>query len=107
MDLPPGRRGARSFRSVALGGVALGALIIAVAVSLYLRYIHYERVAARHVPAGSVLALRIDVEQVDLYEPVRRHLIPLLGGPARSPGEAAAAVARLEEHTGLKRGDLR
>ena len=107
MNVPPRRRVARSFRAVALGGVVLGLLIAAVAVSLYLRYIHYERVAARHVPPGSVLALRIDVEQVALYEPVRRHLVPLLGGPSRSPGDAAATVSRLEERTGIKRGDLR
>jgi hypothetical protein len=107
MDVRPRHRVGRSFRAVALGGVALGALIVAVVVSLYFRYIHYERIAARHVPAGAVLAMRLDVEQVDLYEPVRRHLIPLLGGPTRSPGEAAATLARLEERTGLKRGDLR
>jgi hypothetical protein len=76
-------------------------------VSLYLRYIRYERVAARHVPPGTVVALRLDVEQVALYEPVRRHFIPLLGGPARTPAAAEATLGRLEERTGLKRADLR
>jgi hypothetical protein len=107
LDSPPRRRVARSFRTVALGGVALGALIVAVGVSLYLRYVHYERVAAHHVPPGSVLALRLDVEQVALYEPVRRHLIPLLGGPGRAAADAMATLGRVEERTGLKRGDLR
>ena len=107
MDVAPRQRVARSFRSVALGGVALAVVLGAVVASLYFRYIHYERVAARHVPPGSIFAARIDVEQVDLYEPVRRHLVPLLGGPSRSAPEAAATLSRLEERTGLKRGDLR
>jgi hypothetical protein len=107
MDAHPRRRVPRSFRTVALGGAALAVLIVAVAVSLYLRFIRYERVAARHVPPGTVVALRLDVEQVGLYEPVRRHLIPLLGGPARSRADAEATLGRLEERTGLKRADLR
>jgi hypothetical protein len=107
MDAPPRRRVPRSFGTVALGGAALAAIVIAVTVSLYLRYIRYERIAARHVPPGTVIALRLDVEQVGLYEPVRRHLIPLLGGPARAPAEAEATLGRFEERTGLKRADLR
>jgi hypothetical protein len=107
LDVAPRHRAPHSFRSVAIGGAALAALLVAVAMSLYFRYIHYERIAARHVPQGSVLAVRLDVEQVTLYEPVRRHLIPLLGGPGRSPPDAAATLARLEERTQLKRADLR
>lgn len=107
MDVAPRHRAPRSFRTVALGGLFLAAVLVAVATSLYFRYIHYERVAARHVPEGSVLALRLDVEQVTLYEPVRRHLIPLLGGPGRAPAEATATLARLEERTQIKRADLR
>jgi hypothetical protein len=107
MDAPLRRRVARSFRAVALGGVVLGVLIGAVLVSLYLRFLRYDRVAGRHLPADSVLAVRVDVEQVSLYEPVRRHLLALLGGPSRAPAEAEATLGRLEERTGLKRSDLR
>lgn len=107
LEPAPRHRAPQSFRTVAIGGFAVAALLVAVAVSLYFRYIHYERVAARHVPQGSVLALRLDVERVELYDPVRRHLLPLLGGPGRSPADAAATLARLEERTQLKRADLR
>ena len=107
MDVAPRPRAPHSFRTVAIGGVALAALLVAVAMSLYYRYIHYERIAARHVPQGSIVALRLDVEQVMLYEPVRKHLIPLLGGPGRPAAEAVATLARLEERTQIKRADLR
>jgi hypothetical protein len=107
VTVEPRRRHARSFRTVALGSAFVALVIVAVAASLYVRFIHYERVAARHVPPGAVLAARLDVEQVALYNPVRRHVIPLFGGPGRSRADAEATIARLEERTGLKRSDLR
>jgi hypothetical protein len=107
VSVAPRRRVPRSFRTVALGGVVVLLVLGAVAASLYLRFIHYERIAARHVPPSAVLAARVDVEQVALYEPVRRHVIPLFGGPGRSRADAEATLGRLEERTGLKRSDLR
>jgi hypothetical protein len=92
---------------VALGGVALALLIAAVVATLYVRFIRYERVAARHVPPGSVLAVRLDVEQAQIYEPVREHLLPLFGGPSRPLEEGDARLARIEARSGLRRGDLR
>ncbi len=82
---PQRRRVARSFRAVALGAMVLVAVIGAIGASLYLRYIRYERVAARHV----------------------RFILPLLGGPGRPAPEGDARIARIEERTGLRRGDLR
>jgi hypothetical protein len=101
------RREGRSFRAVALGGVALAVVIGAVLLSLYVRYIRFARVAAEHVPPGSVLVLRLEVEQAPLYDPVRRHFLPLLGGPAASAPDGDAALTRIETRTGLHRGDLR
>jgi hypothetical protein len=103
----PRRRQARSFRTVALGGLALSAILVAVAAALYLRFIRYERIAARHVPSGSVLAIRLDVQQAILYDPVRRNLLPLLGGSRLAPPDGDARVAQLEALTGIRRGDLR
>lgn len=107
MSTPPRRRESRSFRSVAIGGAFLAALIVAVAASLYVRFIRYERVAARHVPPGSILAVRVEVEHALLYDPARRHVLPLLGSPGGPRAEGDARVSRLEERTGLKRSDLR
>jgi len=104
---PTHRRQSRSFRSVALGSAALALVMVAVVASLYFRFIRYERVAARHVPSDAVTAIRLDVEQALVYEPVRRHLVPLLGGPSSSPAEQEARVLRLEARTGIRRGDLR
>lgn len=104
---PRARGEARSFGSVALGGLALAAVIVAVAAALYIRFIRYERLAVRHVPPGSVLAIRLDVQQAILYDPVRRHLLPLLGGPGRLPAQGDSRLAHVETITGIRRGDLR
>ena len=100
-------RRARSFKSVAIGAVALGVVVLSVMFALYLRYVHYARVACLHLPASTVLALRVDVEQAIFYEPIRRHILPLFGGPSGSPTEADARLSRIEVRSRLKRGDLR
>lgn len=100
-------RKARSFKSVAIGAVALGVVVLSVMFALYLRYVHYKRVASFHLPAGTVLALRVDVEQAIFYEPIRRHVLPLFGGPGSSPSEADTRLSRMEVRSRLKRGDLR
>lgn len=100
-------RRARSFKSVAIGAVALGVVVLSVMFALYLRYVHYERVASLHLPQGTVLAVRVDVEQAIFYEPIRRHILPLFGGPGSSPSEADMRLSRMEVRSRLKRGDLR
>jgi hypothetical protein len=92
---------------VAQGAALLGAILFALALALYLRYIRYDRVAARHVPQGAVIALRLDVEQALLYEPARRHLLPLLGSATAPASQGDARLQRIEDRTGLRRGDLR
>jgi hypothetical protein len=103
----PRRRQARSFGTVALGGLALAVVIVAVAAALYVRFIRYDRIAARHVPPGSVLAIRLDVQQAILYDPVRRNLLPLLGGPGLRAADGDARLSHIEALTGIRRGDLR
>jgi hypothetical protein len=92
---------------VAIGAAALGAVIFAVALALYIRYIRYDRVAGLHIPHGASVVVRLDVEQALLYEPVRRHLLPILGAPRASSSQGDARLARIEDRTGLHRGDLR
>lgn len=85
---------------LALASALGAALLVAVAWFAYRELIHYERRAIEHVPAGAELALRVDVEQVVLFEPVRRHLLPLLdrallGDVARPP--SSPRLVRLRE----------
>lgn len=100
-------RHARSFKAVAVGSVTLGIVVLAVMAALYLRYVRYVRVAARHLPPHPVLAARIDVEQAIFYEPIRRHILPLFGGPGDSPTLADARLSRIEARSRLRRSDLR
>lgn len=108
--LPPAERSFVRARVVALWLAALGAVLTLVGVIAWRELIHYERRGHQHLLPGAELAVRVDLEQVVLFEPVRRHLLPLVdvvpvgdaapGGPAR--------LARLREHGGLNLGlDLR
>lgn len=64
--------------------------------------IHYERRAALHLPPDTQFAVWLDVERVALFEPVRRHLLPIvdqlpLGSRAEpdSPGATSAQWTRV------------
>jgi hypothetical protein len=92
---------------VAGGFGALLALGIAVAVVIYFRLIRYERVAAQHVPRDAAFVVRLDVEQAIVYEPFRRHLLPLAdrGRVGANAGPARVLDPRLERikrHTGIE-----
>lgn len=79
------RRG-HSHRVVAIGFFGLLAVGLLVAGGIYVKYVRYERVADRHVPTDSAAVLRVDVEKVVWFEPLRKHFLPLvdeLGAPAR------------------------
>jgi hypothetical protein len=65
-------------RVLAIAGAIGAAVLVLVVYVAYRQLLHYERRAIEHVPAGAELALRVDLEQVVLFEPVRRHLLPLL-----------------------------
>jgi len=96
------RRGGLSHRAI------FSALAIAVALGvyggalLYTRFVSFTRVAASHVPATFSAAVRVDVEQVILFEPVRRSLFPLLNELPTPSTKEAPRVRRLESEAGVQ-----
>lgn len=104
-----------SFRSLARIGLVLVALTIVGVYFAYAKLIHYERHALEHLPEGTEIAGRVDVERVVLFEPVRRYLLPLIDEVplgSRVEGVAAGApmerLVRLRQVAGLNLGfDLR
>jgi hypothetical protein len=100
-----GPRGAISARVLAFWSAAVAVLLLSVGFIAYRKLLHYERHAVEHVPAGSELALRLDLEQVVLFEPVRRHLLalvdraPLTGAPPERG--APSRLLRLREQAAL------
>lgn len=116
MAVVPERRSV-SARSLALYSAALGALLLVVAFVAYRELLHYEPRAGRHIPAQATLVVRVDLEQLVLFEPVRKHLLALVdrvalgaGGGGNSVADDAhhGRLARLRERAGLNLGlDLR
>lgn len=99
-----------SHRRVFAGLVVSLVLAAGAAVYLYYAYIQYDRVAARHLPPGTGAALRLDLEKVVLYEPVRRHLLPLAneGSRGRPEGGRPTRLEQVQSATGIELGvDLR
>jgi hypothetical protein len=100
-----GGRGAIPARVLAFWSAAVAVLLLSVGFIAYRKFLHYERHAIEHVPAGSELALRLDLEQVVLFEPLRRHLLPLIdqapltGAPPERG--APSRLLRLREQAGL------
>jgi hypothetical protein len=78
-------------------GLVLGAVTVLGAFAIgYWRLVHYSRSAAFHLPAGTHFAVRLDVEQVVLFEPLRKNLFPVL-----TEGRAPGVLARVEAATGV------
>lgn len=110
----PRARRSVSFRALALIATAL---VLLASLGVYIAYrqlIHYERRAVEHLPLNTALVARLDLEQVVLFEPVRRHLLPVvnalpLGGqPAPNAGIDLDRLAMLRELAGINLGfDLR
>jgi len=108
------RRGV-SFRNLAWVAVSFIAVACAGAWVAYLHLIHYRRCAVEHLPAETDFAARLDVEQVVLFDPVRRQLLPLIDrlplAAQRETETAASApdrLTRLRQVAGLNLGlDLR
>src|SRR5690606_18391005 len=71
VERPRQHRRAVSHRLVWVGLVALAVIVLATFVIGYWVFVRYERRVLRHVPADTLVALRLDVEQVVLYEPIR------------------------------------
>ena len=95
-ETKPSSRG-RSRGKVVVGLLVVLAGVIAVGALVYVRYLRYERVAALHLPPETTAAARVDLEQVVLFEPVRKHLLPL----ANEGAQGGSRLERLEERTGI------
>lgn len=95
-------RRAVSFRSLAFAALVFGCLIAAGIWLAYTKLIHYERRAALHLPPRPDFVARLEVEQVALFEPVRRHLLPLIN---RLPLERAPDHADERDRLTLLRQD--
>jgi hypothetical protein len=95
----PDRPRAVRFRVVASVFVATIALGIVVALLLHRSFVGAERVAARHVASDASAVLRLDLEKVVLFAPVRRVVLPLLNESELPDGrELDARVHRIAEH---------
>ena len=98
------RRGSVRYTLVA----AAFALTLAVALGgggyIYFVLMHYERVAARHVPASAEFAVRLDAEQLAVFDPIRRHVFPVVDQLLAGPGEEAGGLERVERATKIELG---
>ncbi len=100
----PNLRKPVSHRLVWVGLTLLAIAILAVFGIGYWVLVKYEPRAALHIPGDAEAAIRVDVEQVVLYEPLRRHLFPVLDGAKFD----ANRLQRLKELSGVNLGmDLR
>lgn len=102
---PAPRKRSRAPLVAGLVAAAVAALGIA-GFAFYWVVLHYDPVAHRHVPAGSSFAIRFDLEQIALFGPVRRNLLPLANEPS-APAAGANAPStkplgeRIEDATGI------
>lgn len=90
-----GRR-AVSFRTLAAVGMGLAICASIGAYVAYRELVHYERRAVEHLPLHTAVLARLDLEQVVLFEPVRRYLLPVLSDVplAEEPAPGNGAVRR-------------
>jgi hypothetical protein len=89
---PPPKRNRKVLFGV-LGGVVFA--VVTLPLVIYFGFFHYTKVASQHVPAGTTLAIKIDLVEVATYGPVKRNLLPLLD--ENPSGTAGAAVKRSEK----------
>ncbi len=87
--------------------LALAVVVLSVGGELYFKFVYYDRIASRHVPANAAFALRLDVSQAVFYEPVRRYFLPTLGGPELPLEQGDQHITAIEHASGLLRSDLR
>jgi hypothetical protein len=101
----PDRPRAVRFRAVAWVFAATIALGVVVALLLHRSFVGAERVAARHLTPDSSAVLRLDLEKVVLFAPVRRVVLPLLNESALPHGKALKPrVHRIGEQSKLLLG---
>lgn len=86
--------------------LAVLVLLVGGAAAGYWHFFHYEPVGARHVPAGSTIAVRVDLQEIALFGPVRRHLWPVfLEEPQATSHPAETSLAdRIQRATGIDLG---
>ncbi|HEY3501012.1 MAG TPA: hypothetical protein VGK73_40240 [Polyangiaceae bacterium] len=102
------RKGALSFGVVATVFASLLGIGLALGLVIHSRYVGFERVVAKHVPADATLALRWDIEKVSLFEPTRRFLLPLFDATGANEPGLAPRRDRLSKAAKLEIGrDLR
>jgi hypothetical protein len=89
--------------------IALGVVAVFTAIVIYQRVLADDRKAVTHLPPDTLEVVRVDVERVLVYEPMRRHWFPLvdaLGLPLSAPSEPR--LQRLHRATQIELGlDLR
>ncbi len=102
----PAERKSFSHRTIYIGLAISLLCAVGVALYIYFRYVRYERVAAEHVPPGTVAALRVDLEKVVLYEPFRSRVLELVN--ERPTDMPESRLERLRHYTGIELGvDMR
>ncbi|MEP7052309.1 MAG: hypothetical protein ABJB12_18225 [Pseudomonadota bacterium] len=75
---------------------------------IFFKFVAYGRVAARHLPDDTTLAVRIDVETLLISDPVRSRLLPLFDQGVVGPATLKPRHDRFRAHTGVELGrDLR
>jgi hypothetical protein len=92
---------------VGLGLIVFGVLVLGAFGIGYFRLVHYSRSAAQHLPADTVLAFHLDLEQAIVFAPFREHVFGALERVQQRPG-SGQRLRRLQQHTGVNLGlDLR
>lgn len=104
-DSSMSQRKSFSHRAVFLALAASLVLALGVAAYVFARYVRYRPLADRHLISDPAVVVRMDVEQAVVYEPFRRHLLPLLELGRRGP---KSRLERFESQTTIELGvDLR
>lgn len=94
-------------RVIAIALAAPVILLGLVASALYLFLWRYEPVARRHIPGNANIVARVEIADVVIFGPVRRHLWPLFfeqassGAPSPSKGPGPSRAERIREATGV------
>ena len=96
---PERGRGAFSYKAVYVAFFGLLFCAGVVALVMYWKLLYYERVAAFHLPEDMTFAARVDVEQAVMFEPVRKHLFPLVNELAVRDPNLKPRSKRIEQHT--------
>jgi hypothetical protein len=101
-EAPDRRSGGQSYKRIYVAFFGLLLVAGTVAAVMYFKLLHYERAAALHLPPDTTVVARIDVENVVLFEPVRKHLLPLANELRAGDPKLKSRLKRLEQHTRIE-----